>query len=201
MGCRERFEAAAKVKVKSWPADALRPPLRDRFHQWRQDQITALVRAVAAEARRIRPGTMISAAVFGNWESHRWTVGQDWKRWVDEGLLDFVCPMNYTTSPKALETLVCRQVEWVNGKVPLYSGIGAWRLGDAVALLDQLERARALGADGFVCFHYNDLTFAGRRMPQLHKSHTATATPPPHMAPHITFDLSPGIPGLEGLLG
>jgi len=197
-GCRRRFEEAAGVKVNKWPDDALKPPLKDRFMKWRQDQITRLVRAVATEARRIRPGVMVSAAVFNNWESHRFSVGQDWKLWIEEGLLDFVCPMDYTPDPDRLAEMVANQVEWVGGRVPLYPGIGAWRIPDVAGLVDQIERARSLGADGFLCFHYNDLEFALNRMPALERALTAHRTTPPHRAPRVEFSLPPGLKAFPG---
>ncbi len=198
-GCRERFGEAVEARVEKCPADVFREPLKPLFTKWRQDQITRLVHAVATEARRIRPGVMVSAAVFGAWEGARFSVGQDWRLWVERGYLDFVCPMDYTTSADRLAGLVARQVGWVRGLCLLYPGLGAWRIGDAPALLDQLERARGLGADGFVCFHYNDRTFTGQRLPALRLSHTAHRARPPHPSPQARFDLPPGIPELPGL--
>ena len=198
-GCRQRFQEAAGVRVEKWPDDVLRDPLKPVFAKWRQEQITSLVRAVSAEARRIRPGVMVSAAVFGDWSGARYSVGQDWRLWVAEGLLDFVCPMDYTPKADYLESLVRRQAEWVNGGTPLYAGIGAWRIRDQAGLADQLERARRMGADGFVCFHYNDLEFTDYRMPALRRSHTAHRTRPPHRAPVVEFDFPPGLEGAEGL--
>ena len=198
-GCRERFEKSVKTKVAKWPADLFREPLKPLFAKWRQDQISRLVAAVSIEARRIRPGVMISAAVFGDWASARTSVGQDWRGWVEAGYLDFVCPMDYTTSADRLAALVGKQVGWVQGGCPIYAGVGAWRIPDAPSLLHQLETARHVGADGFVCFHYNDLDFAGDRMPALSLSHTASRARPPHQAPQVRFVLPPGVPELTGL--
>ena len=198
-GCRRRFEAAAGVKVKNWPADVARAPLKATFTKWRQDQITRLVREVSAEAHRIRPGVQVSAAVFGSWSGSRYSVGQDWVLWLKEGLLDFVCPMDYTQNPTYLERLVTKQAEWVAGRAPLYVGIGSWRIGDAAGVVDQLERARRLGGDGFVCFHYNSLTFTNDRMPAMHASHTAHRTRPPHPAPKTQFGFPVSLASADGL--
>jgi hypothetical protein len=65
--------------------------------------------------------------------------------------------------------------------------------------VDQLERARDLGADGFVCFHYDDRTFTDDRLPLLHLSHTATRTRPPHPAPRVDFVFPPAAPERPGL--
>ena len=198
-GCRQRFEQAAGVKVAKWPDDVLRGPHKATFTKWRQDQITNLVREVSREAHRIRPGVQVSAAVFGAWDGARYSVGQDWVLWVREGLLDFVCPMDYFASAASLEKYVAKQVEWVGGRAPLYIGIGAWRVADAPGLVHQLERARWLGADGFVCFHCNDLELTDRRMPALALAHTAHRTRPPHPAPRAAFAFPSGLADVGGL--
>jgi len=197
-GCRQRFEEAAGVKLEKWPDDVLAEPLREKYTQWRRDQITNLVRAVAAEARRIRPGLMVSAAVF-SWPGALEWVNQDWRQWLEEGLLDFVCPMNYTANPDELAAMVTREVELVNGRVPLYIGTGEFIIPETHQLVDQLERARRLGADGFVCFSYEHLGPTEGRMAALHGAHTAHPTHPPHPAPRVQFKFSEGLAGQAGL--
>ena len=198
-GCRERFQQAAGEKVAKWPDDALAGPLKDRFAAWRQEQVTALVRTLAAEVRRARPGTLLSAAVVGDWETARRDLGQDWKRWLEEGLLDFVCPMTFTPDGGRFEEAVARQAEWVGGRVPLYVGIGAYRIPDTADLLDQIERARRLGADGFVLYHADDPELVATRLPDLARSLAAHVTAPPHPAPPAKFVFPPGLPNLPRL--
>jgi uncharacterized lipoprotein YddW (UPF0748 family) len=102
---------------------------------------------------------MVSAAVFLNWEGHRENFGQDWKAWVDRGLVDFVCPMNYTTSPQRFELYVSRQEKWIGGKAPYASGIGVnadgYRFTGPEMVLEQIRVARDHGSKGFVIFNYN----------------------------------------------
>ena len=64
-GCRQRFEEHTGQQVAHWPDDCYAGSLRGPYAQWRCDQITRLVKAVHDEARKVRPGLMISAAVFG----------------------------------------------------------------------------------------------------------------------------------------
>jgi len=191
-GCRERFEKAAGVTVAHWPEDVRQGELTERFGDWRRDQITRLVEAVSTEARRLRPGLKISAAVFSNWKAHRVSVGQDWKLWIEKGYLDFVCPMDYTTSMNQLDQLTRWQVEWVDGRVPLYTGLGAWRLASPDRLIDQIQLARQLGADGFVLFHYDDLNFAQEFLPALRAGVTSVDAFAPHQPSPILFDLPRG---------
>ncbi len=192
-GCRHRFEQAVGRKISDWPEAVMSGPLQEKWTQWRRDQITKLVRAVSTEARKIRPGIMISAAVFPYPESLSW-VNQDWKEWVDEGLLDFVCPMDYTADADEFERQVTRELEVTAGRIPLYPGIGEFIIKDTRDLLDQMERARRLGADGFTLFCYEHAGPEPSRMDALHASHTAHQTTPPHPAPRVRFDLPPGIP-------
>lgn len=196
-GCRNRFEAEAGIRVEDWPDEVLLGAHMETFQRWRQDQITRLVRAVSEEARDIKPYVKISAAVFSNWDRDRYTVGQDWKLWIDRGYLDFVCPMDYTTSPEGLEEIVAKQVNWVGGRIPLYIGIGAFRLASPDQVIDRIARTRALGADGFVLFQY-DANLGQDVLPMLRKGLTREDAAVPHRAPEVAFELSPDMPDLEG---
>jgi hypothetical protein len=76
------------------------------FSQFRRDQVTALVRQIYLRAYAIRPAIKISAAVitWGNGprsdEEFKASdayarVFQDWRGWLEEGILDLAIPMNY----------------------------------------------------------------------------------------------------------
>ncbi len=172
-GCRERFQAATGLTVGSWPADVVDGEHADAFADWRREQITRLVRAVSSEARLIRPGIQISAAVFRDYPNCRRTVGQDWVEWVKQGYLDFVCPMNYTDDEEQFTTWVSSQQEYVANRVPLYPGVGASAPGllpEQTAM--QIHRARALGARGFIIFNY-DRAVADDHLPALRLGATA----------------------------
>lgn len=157
--CQRRFEADLGVKVANWPADARSGCYRGRFADWRREQLTSLVGEVSAAIRKARPGAMVSAAVFLNWEGHRENFGQDWKAWVDRGLVDFVCPMNYTTDPKRFQLYVSRQQKWIEGRAPYATGIGVhadgYRFTGPEMVLEQIRVAREHGSKGFVIFNYS----------------------------------------------
>jgi len=150
-GCRTRFEALAGAKVANWPKDCHSGDLREPYHDFRRDQITRLVAAVARDAKKLKPGIKISAAVFGAYPDCRESVGQDWVEWVKAGYLDFVCPMDYTQSDPNFIGLVENQLRLVDGRIPVYPGIGAWRLTPDRAV-GQIHHARLLGAPGFTIF-------------------------------------------------
>ncbi len=156
-GCRRRFEDAIGQKIEQWPSDVREDPgLEEKWLDFRRQQITSVVAAVAAQARQIRPGIKISAAVFRNWPVDRDVVGQDWKLWCDRGYLDFVCPMDYFDSSATFERAVVNQMEWA-GAVPCYPGIGlsVWRdPADIAKLIEQIDSTRRHRTGGFTVFNY-----------------------------------------------
>jgi uncharacterized lipoprotein YddW (UPF0748 family) len=157
-GCRARFEQHLGRALANWPADVRAAgAVRSRWLDWRRDQITLVVRSVAEQARQVRPGIRISAAVFSNWPTDRDSIGQDWKLWCEKGYLDFVCPMDYTDSNQTFRTYVRNQTEWASGK-PLYPGIGlsCWTdPRDPVRLIEQIAICREFKTGGFTVFNYD----------------------------------------------
>jgi len=187
-GCHERFERDTGITVENWPQDLRTDELRDTWTQWRCDQISRLVEATAREVRAIKPDCKISAAVFGSYPGCRESVGQDWVYWVQQGWLDFVCPMDYQVSDASFASLVANQMSLVGGRIPLYPGIGAWRLITPDRVAGQVRIARGVGADGFILFNYSrDL--AETVAPALGEAMLAQPAGMPHNAPAYRFNL------------
>lgn len=155
-GCRERFQAQTGLKVANWPEDCYSGKLKDQYRDWRCQQITRLVKTVHDEAKKIKPQIKISAAVFSRYPDCRTGVGQDWVAWVKAGYLDFLCPMDYTQSDMEFTNMVSSQMELVEGRIPVYPGIGAWRLNTADRVVSQILAARALKAQGFTVFDLSE---------------------------------------------
>jgi len=173
-GCRLRFEKAIGRKVNNWPADVRdNEELSEKWLDFRREQITAVVAAVAQRAKKSRPDIKISAAVFRDWPVHRNSVGQDWKLWCDRGYLDFVCPMDYTAQSSRFRRMVEQQLTWA-GKVPCCPGIGlsVWSdPADICKLIEQINITRQLGTGGFTIFNYSR-TEAAEVLPLLGKGMT-----------------------------
>ena len=162
-GCRERFETASGQKVANWPDDCYSGSRRKEYNDWRCRQITAVVAAVHREGKRLRPELKISAAVFGSYPACRESVAQDWPKWIEAGYLDFVCPMDYTTSDLSFVNLVENQMKLVGGRIPVYPGIGATASRctlSADRVVGQIHHARRLGAAGFTIFDFHRETAA-----------------------------------------
>ena len=156
-GCKERFEQATGRKLLHWPQDVLSEgAIRQQWLDWRRGNITAVVKAVSAGARAIKPRIKLSAAVFSNWASDRDGVGQDWKLWCEKGYLDFVCPMDYTPSNASFENMVSKQVQWA-GRTPCYPGIGVSASTSHFGVdrvIEQINITRRHNTGGFIIFNY-----------------------------------------------
>jgi uncharacterized lipoprotein YddW (UPF0748 family) len=162
-GCRARFEAEAGSRVADWPAGCRSGKLRESYNDWRCGNITRLVAAVHQEAKKIKPDIKISAAVFGSYPACRDSVAQDWVAWVRAGYLDFVCPMDYTDSDSFFRSLVERQMELIENRIPMYPGIGATASRSRLTsdrVVGQIHHARNLGAAGFTIFNFQQDTAA-----------------------------------------
>ena len=156
-GCRARFEKRTGAKVADWPSDVRKSAtLKQRWLDFRRDQITKVVAGVSQQVRKRAPGVKISAAVFRNWPSDRDSVGQDWKEWCEKGYLDFVCPMDYTPHNVQFDNMIGQQQGWA-GKVPCYPGIGlsTWAdPTDVAKLIEQIKITRRRATGGFTVFNY-----------------------------------------------
>ena len=171
---------------RNWPKECYSGERKEEYNDWRCRQITALVAAVSREAKKIRPGLKISAAVFGSYPACRESVAQDWPTWIKAGYLDFVCPMDYTASDAAFVSLVRSQIKLTAGRVPLYAGIGATATGSTLApdrVVGQIVLARSLGAAGFTIFNFEPST-AAAVVPAVGLGAGSRKTVPPHQTAH-----------------
>lgn len=156
-GCRRRFEQRIGRPIVNWPQDIRADKALERqWNDFRRDQITAVVAAVHDRVRAFKPHLRLSAAVFSNWVRDRDSVAQDWKRWCEQGYLDFVCPMDYTPMDAHFDSMVRKQMDWASG-VPCYPGIGqsVWpEPTDLVTFADQVKITRKYKTGGFTVFNY-----------------------------------------------
>ncbi len=186
-GCKERFINAYREATGETLTDFPNCVVKDgeakqAFKQWRCDQISALVKDVHDSLKEKRPDIKISAALFPGYPGTKASIGQDWGLWIDNGWLDFACPMDYSADPGVFENWVKRQLPYTEGKVPLYPGIGMTATGismKAEEVVLQAEIAKKLGAQGFTIFNLAKNT-AKEALPALKKGVTAKPARIPH---------------------
>jgi uncharacterized lipoprotein YddW (UPF0748 family) len=175
-GCAARFQSQTGQTVTNWPTGVLATgALRNSFLDWRRAQITRLVTAIHAGVKAIKPKVQVSAAVFPDAPSAYDGVGQDWRAWITNGIVDFLCPMDYTTSLSQFTNLVAAQLTYAAGRVPIYPGIGAYLLQPDAALA-QIEATRAANTRGFVIFELSPVAVTNL-LPPIHTGATAPDEP------------------------
>jgi hypothetical protein len=74
------------------------------------------------------------------------------------GVLDAVCPMTYTPTPKLFRAQVEQARDKLGAAASLWAGVGAWRL-PLGSVLEKIRAAREAGASGVVLFSHE--SFAG----------------------------------------
>lgn len=135
-------------------ADDLRVPgILFKFMQLRQHQIHGVVRRMKALADE--HGVKLSLAARTDYFNWALLEGQDWVRWVREGLFDFVCTMNYKVERGEHRDLARLHTALTDGCVPLYDGIGRYSsMGELSPreMIQFADDAIEAGADGVAVF-------------------------------------------------
>lgn len=179
-GCRARFAKETGARIRHWPADVRSGPLAANWRQWRRDQITRMVSQARRQLAKVAPRTKLSAAVYTGYPGCRDSIGQDWGEWARLGLVDFVCPMNYTEDRAKFITWYRKQSAHPGVRERLYAGIGVTATESrltAVGTLDQIAALRGEGATGFMLFDGNR-TLERDILPYLRMGATRTNSHP-----------------------
>jgi uncharacterized lipoprotein YddW (UPF0748 family) len=117
------------------------------------EHVTALVREGASRLRRMRPGVVISAAVFPDPSVARDRVLQRWPEWAAEGLVDVLCPMAYRRDTAEVERLLSL-ARAAAPRTEMWGGLMAYR-GERALVRDQVRAASRAGCEGAILFAYD----------------------------------------------
>jgi uncharacterized lipoprotein YddW (UPF0748 family) len=136
------------------------PQAWDRF---RRDQITDLVERIYTGVKARKPAVTVTAAVFANDEDAVNRRFQDWKTWLERGILDAVCPMAYTPDTDVWKRQIAIARGFSFGR-KVWAGIGAYRQPPESAL-EKVTLGRRIGVDGVIFFSYGDMVKPSDRAP------------------------------------
>lgn len=157
------------------PADHRPEPDNPAWGQWRRDRMTELMRRLYIRSKAIDPKIQVSIAAItwgglGSYTPNDWEnsaayerLFQDWRLWLQEGIVDFALPMHYFDEGNA------RQRSWYDswmawdrvntGRRTIVSGLGSW-LNSRDQNIEQIRRAvqpdeqgRALPGVAFYAYH------------------------------------------------
>lgn len=127
----------------------------ERWKAFRRSRLTSLVMRLRTAVKQARPEAVVSAAVIPDATEAYQSRLQDWRTWLDQSLIDVLCPMAYTPDPKVFESQVALAQDYAAGR-PVWTGIGAYRLSSA-ATLEFIAASRRLGSSGVILFSYDAL--------------------------------------------
>jgi len=136
--------------------------------QWQRDQVSELVKMVRAALNEYKPYLWLGADVWQSYSSWYHGVYQDNRFWTEEGWVDYLQIMGYTTSRSSFESSLRDYVQNKHGNL-LNAGPYVYVPGNSAhgsveteeeginLLLDQIEIARNNNADGISMFSYKYL--------------------------------------------
>ena len=137
------------------------------WYAWESEKLTQFVREILAALKAECPNALLSAYVQGSrYNGDRlWNEGhQPFGKWLQEGLMDMIAPTGYVYDMLLYRCWVKRQIDYCrahNPKVPICITIGAksshGAIQDLKELVDQIDDANRLGADGAEFFHWGGL--------------------------------------------
>ncbi len=157
-----RFNAALGRDPSTQP-----DPSDPDWAAWRRDQVTALVRRVYLETKAVKPNVVVSADVVAwskapqgpdGWERSAAfsAVFQDWRYWLQEGIVDYVVPMDYYREDPQQAAWLDGWMAWQKanqGKRAVVLGLGGY-LNATPDMQAQVARARAQRTSGLAVYSY-----------------------------------------------
>jgi uncharacterized lipoprotein YddW (UPF0748 family) len=149
---REKRDAAAREALDPVAYPNLFP---ERWSDFRRSRLTSLVIKIRTAVKTARPGTLVSAAVVPDAQLAFTDRLQDWRGWIDQSLLDVICPMAYTADAETFEKQISAARAHA-GSRPVWAGIGAYQLSPAQTLT-HIATAGKLGVAGIILFSYESL--------------------------------------------
>ncbi len=152
--CRESFE-------KEFGEDIMHM-LDEREHavyapalEWRAEPVTRFVRNLHKEtSSRDRE---LSAAVFASYPTCYGGQGQDWWKWAQEGIVDYMFPMNYSPSTTHVASITLSHLAMVQKPVVLWEGLKYHKWDTTEHYMEVVKSAVDAGAEGIVIFQYSGL--------------------------------------------
>jgi uncharacterized lipoprotein YddW (UPF0748 family) len=123
---------------------------------FRRTLVTEMVEACHDSVTALKPWVKISAAVWGDFYSGYTWYFQDSHGWLENGIMDFIGSMGYTSDTDLFAERLRDHVTNSYGR-HVYGGIGIYLDFGAATMLTEIDSSRAMGAQGQVMFASGDL--------------------------------------------
>jgi uncharacterized lipoprotein YddW (UPF0748 family) len=172
-------DAATVARFQALPGNAGKTPTANssEYKAWCASEITALVSGIRQTMKDNRPTAQLTAAVWRDANIGVNSYQQDWKTWVDRGLLDAAMPMIYrkgfgdgsiagtsADSGNLYRSNVTSAVNW-RGNAGIMPGLGPYMQDDSLTaygnFYQQLLYAKDQGSNGVQLFSYGSMFATG----------------------------------------
>ena len=147
---RRNLDGQERVDVFAYP-DAL----PDEWKAFRIARMTGLMTRLHDAVKSVRPDALVTVAAAPDIQEAYDHRLQDWRAWLQNGVVDAVCPMAYTPEPARFAEQIAAATQ-AAGPRAIWAGIGAYRL-TPWQTVQNIQTARRLGAAGVVLFSYDSL--------------------------------------------
>ncbi len=136
----------------------------DRWDDFRRARVTELVERLAGE---LPPAWECSAAVIAYADRAYLTALQDWRGWLEDGVIDFAIAMAYTRDDRLLREMSHALRGGIGGE-RVWIGLGAWLFTAQPERIErQIELAREVEPVGIALFSYDALADAPQALAAL----------------------------------
>jgi uncharacterized lipoprotein YddW (UPF0748 family) len=127
------------------------------WDDWRREQVTRLVASIREASLQAQPNLVLSAAVISYADRAYLSLAQDWRAWLEDGLLDFAVPMAYTRDDRLFGYQLS---DFTRSEFSdrIWVGLGTWLFASEPArALAHIESATRAGAAGVALFSYDSI--------------------------------------------
>jgi uncharacterized lipoprotein YddW (UPF0748 family) len=94
--------------------------------KWNSKQVTQLVKEIKKTIVESGKPIVLGADVFPDSETADVLIAQEWGRWAESGLVDFICPMLYTNNLELFREYLRNAINLADSKCKIYPGIGVY---------------------------------------------------------------------------
>ncbi|MCX7919293.1 MAG: family 10 glycosylhydrolase [bacterium] len=137
---------------------------KELWDSWRANQVQDLVNQLYREVKKQKPNVIISAAV-GDLETDKTVVLRDSGGWLKQGIIDILCPMDYTESVSELKSIIAKSKQDAGEKwhqvypgLALYTRIGKMtKPRNPKTVAEQIQAVKSAGYQGIMFFSSNQL--------------------------------------------
>jgi uncharacterized lipoprotein YddW (UPF0748 family) len=129
--------------------------------KWNAKQVTQLVKEIRQAINESGKQVVLGVDVFPDYETSNVLIAQDWKRWAETGLVDFICPMLYTNNLDLFKEYLRNALNLADGKCRVYPGIGIYTAHNKITkelLVKEVIITREEKTNGMVFFSGNSFS-------------------------------------------